>query len=88
VLLPLALTTVLEEQAGIYEFQLHQIDHHTLNLQIPQTGGHADIALQRGCRVLKDFVALQGAGSVHITSQTGVPMQRGKSGKTQRVMAA
>jgi phenylacetate-CoA ligase len=41
-ILPLALTTVIEEQAGVYDFQLRQIDASTLL---------ASLARRRGCRV-------------------------------------
>lgn len=88
VLLPLALTTVLEEQAGLYEFQLHRRDAHTLELQVPQTGEQAAAALRRGCQVLSTFVKLQGGVAVRVTGRQGVAMQRGKSGKTPRVIAA
>ena len=87
-LLPLALTTVLEEQAGLYEFQLHQKDDQTLVLQVPQTGEQAAAALRQGCRVLEAFVHLQGATSARVTSRQGATLQRGKSGKTPRVLAA
>jgi hypothetical protein len=87
-LLPLALTTVLEEQAGLYEFQLHQRDAQTLELQLPQTGVAADVAVARGAQALQDFALLQGVAALKIITRTGVAMQRGKSGKVPRVIAA
>jgi phenylacetate-coenzyme A ligase PaaK-like adenylate-forming protein len=86
VLLPLALTTVLEEQAGLYEFQVHQRDDHTLELQVPQTDASADASLARGQQALKDFAQLQGVVSLKIIARSGVALQRGKSGKVPRVI--
>ena len=59
-LLPLALTTVLEEQAGFYEFQLQQRDAQTLELQLPQNGAAADVAMARGAQALQDFALQRG----------------------------
>ena len=87
-LLPLALTTVLEEQAGLYEFQLHQRDEQTLELQVPQSGAAADAALVRGAQVLQDFALLQGLAALNIFKRSGAALDRGKSGKVPRVIAA
>lgn len=87
VLFPLALTTVLEEQAGLYEFQLYQRDAHTLELQVPHSGAAASAALARASQALRDFVRLQGVATPHITTQQGATLQRGRSGKVPRVIA-
>ena len=88
VLLPLALTTLLEEEAGLYEFQLRQRDGQTLELQIPQTGPMADAALARGGRALQHFARQQGVPTLHIRMRPGVDLQRGHSGKVPRVIPA
>ena len=87
-LLPLALTTVLEEQAGLYEFQLHQRDVQTLELQLPQTGVAADVAVARGAQALQDFALLQSVAALKIITRTVVAQQRGNSGKVPRAIAA
>ena len=86
-LLPLALTTVLEEQAGLYAFQLRQRDARTLELQIPQTGAAAEALLARGSQVLQDFACLQGLAGLAVRTRQGAALQRGKSGKVPRVIA-
>ena len=87
VLLPLALTTVIEEDAGLYEFQLYQRDGQTLELQVPQTGASADAARARACQALQDFARLQGVTALRVIARQGVALQRGKSGKVPRVIA-
>ena len=53
-LLPMALTTVIEEQAGVYDFQLRQVDARTLALRLPgddEAASHPSRALpSRRCR--------------------------------------
>jgi phenylacetate-coenzyme A ligase PaaK-like adenylate-forming protein len=87
-LLPLALTTVLEEQAGLYEFQLHQRDGQTLELRVPHSGALADAALARGAQALQDFARQQGVAALTVRTRQGVALQRGKSGKVPRVIAS
>jgi phenylacetate-coenzyme A ligase PaaK-like adenylate-forming protein len=88
VLLPMALTTVLEEQAGLFEFQLRQRDAQTLELAIPQSGTQGDEAMQRGCAALQEFLHQHGLVSTRIVRQTGAVLRQGSSGKTARVLAA
>ena len=86
-LLPLALTTVLEEEAEVYEFQLRQRDERTLVLRLDIEGPEARIALAR-CRVaLRNFAAAQGVPTVRIVGELGKPISKGRSGKAQRVVA-
>ncbi len=86
-LLPLAITTVLEEQAGLYEFQLRQRDGKTLELQVPQTGEAVELALARGSQALQDYARVQGSVALTIITRTGIALQRGHSGKVARVVA-
>ena len=86
-LLPLALTTVLEDEAGVFDFQLRQRDRHTLvlllNLQGPQA---ADTAVR--CRAaLKRFAAAQGVTPFRIMVELGKSASAGRSGKVQRIVA-
>jgi len=87
-LLPLALTTVLEEQAGLYEFQLRQLNSLSLELQVPQSGAQAEAALARGSQALQDYARVQGVATLRVFTKDGVALRRGNSGKVPRVIAA
>jgi phenylacetate-coenzyme A ligase PaaK-like adenylate-forming protein len=87
-LLPLALSTVLEDEAGIFDFQLRQTGAAELQLLLgpcaPDTA-----AAQSGCRQrLAEFAAAQGAAELHITTQRVDSLPLGRSGKLKRVVAA
>lgn len=86
-LLPLALTTVLEDQAGVFDFQVRQKDDHTLVLRLAQQGAEAVAAMARCRRVLKMFAAAQGLKPIHVVEELGQAVPRGRSGKACRVMA-
>lgn len=86
-LLPLALTTILEDEAGVYEFQLRQRDARTLVLRLEIEGPEARIALAR-CRVaLRNYAAAQGLPTIRIVGELGKPVSKGRSGKAQRIVA-
>lgn len=85
-LLPLALSTVLEEQAGVFDFQVRQVDARTLVLRL---GGPREQALARmpRCReVLLRYAAGQGAVGLRVLDECGEPVPRGRSGKALRVV--
>lgn len=86
-LLPLALSTVLEDDAGVFDFQLCQRDAHTLALRLGQRGAGAAAAAARCRRVLQDFAARQGLEPIRVVHETGSHVRRGRSGKVQRVVA-
>ena len=82
-LLPLALTTALEDEAGVFDFQVGQLDAHTLSLALPDG---VDAATRQRChQVLTDFATRQGATALAIVDQPA--WQRGRSGKLKRVLA-
>ena len=85
-LLPLALTTVLEDEAGLFDFQLCQREDGSLLLRLPQTGSEADAALARAGDVLRDYVQGQGALPPRIDGETGCATPRGRSGKACRIL--
>lgn len=87
VLLPMALTTVLEEQGHLFEFQLRRVDGQTLELAIPQSGVQGDAAIERACTALQQFLQMQGLSQARIVRRTGTALQRGSSGKAPRVLA-
>jgi phenylacetate-CoA ligase len=84
--LPLALSTVLEDDAGLFDFQLVQQGPGDLLLRTGLRGPAASDALRRGRATLEAFLAQQGAPGVHIHCRSGQPGRRGRSGKVQRVV--
>lgn len=86
-LLPLALTTVLEDEAGVFDFQLRQQGDHTLVLRLDLHGEPAAMAMSR-CRVaLQNFAAMQGLVPIRVIAELGQAIPKGRSGKAQRVVA-
>jgi len=86
-LVPLALTTVLEEDARLFDFQLRQTGPATLRLSTAARDDAAREALARGARALRGFLQAQGAGAVRVSTRSGVQPPPGRSGKTRRVVA-
>lgn len=85
-LLPLALTTVLEESAGLFDFQICQKDDRTLVLRLPSEGREGRAALTKARRVLSAFVEAQGALPITVKGELGVRVPRGRSGKSCRIL--
>lgn len=85
-LLPLAVSTVLEEQAGLFDFQVRQRNDHTLVLCLPGRGEAAAQALARGCAALAAFATAQGARDTQVKGELGHTTPRGHSGKCCRIM--
>jgi phenylacetate-coenzyme A ligase PaaK-like adenylate-forming protein len=86
--LPLALTTVLEDDAGLFDFQIVQQGPCDLLLRTGMCGTQAELALQRARRVLGQFLESQGAAGVHVHCRSGEPGRAGRSGKVLRVVSA
>lgn len=87
-LLPLALGTVLEDEAGLFDYQLVQDGPRALRLSTAGCGPQAEAALCRGRDALVKFVAAQGGGTVHVRCRSGVDAAPGRSGKRQRIVCA
>lgn len=85
-LLPLALTTVLEDDARLFEFQLRQHDARTLVLRVPLPATQAGPALARGLEVLRGFCARQGLHQVELIGEAGPLPPPPRSGKCCRVV--
>lgn len=85
-LLPLALSTLLEQDAGLYDFQVVQQGPCDLLLRTEQRGASAVDALRRARDVLGNFLEQEGATGVHIHCHSGQVVRRGRSGKVQRVV--
>jgi phenylacetate-CoA ligase len=85
--LPLAISTVLEDDADLFDFQLVQQGPCTLLLRTAMRGAEATATLRRARTVLAAFLSGQGAEGLRIHCHTGEPSQRGRSGKVARVLA-
>lgn len=86
-LLPLALTAVLEDDAGVFDFHLRQIDSRTLVLRLPLEGEAGQAAMARCRSALKAFAAVQGLAPIRVRAELGEPVPRGRSGKACRIVA-
>jgi phenylacetate-coenzyme A ligase PaaK-like adenylate-forming protein len=86
-LLPLALTTVLEDDAGTFDFQLSQRDDHTLVLRLDLHDAQAAATMARCSTALENFAATQGVVPICVIAELGQAIPRGRSGKAQRVVA-
>lgn len=83
-LLPLAIATVMEDEAGVFDFQLCQRDDRTLVLRL----GPGEGARRARCHeVLQRHARAQGLPGLCLLDEPGTPPQRGRSGKVQRVVA-
>lgn len=85
-LLPLALITLLEDEAGVLDFQIVQHGSRTLALSVGAALGPA--ALQRSSAVLRGWLRDQGLAGVRVQAHAGPPQVQARSGKLQRVVAA
>lgn len=85
--LPLALTTVLETEAELFDFQLEQTGPSALQLRTSMHGAPAQQGLRKGHQALSRFLARQGAPGVDIGVRAGCTYRPGRSGKVARVLA-
>jgi len=85
-LLPLAVSTVLEEQAGLFDFQVCQKDARTLQLRLPQSGSEGRAALAMGRKALQEYARAQGSMPLNVKGVLGCQVPRGRSGKSCRIL--
>jgi len=87
-LLPLALTTVLEDEAGVFDFELQQLGPQRLRLALgPRCT--VDAALHKRCKAaLTAFARSLGALPPDITVTRLAPAPASASGKVKRIRAA
>ena len=86
-LLPLALSTVLEDNAGVFDFYLLQIDACTLELHLPLEGQAGQQALARCLAELHTFATAMGLAPIQVHGKLGNTAPRGRSGKACRIVA-
>jgi phenylacetate-coenzyme A ligase PaaK-like adenylate-forming protein len=84
-LLPLALSTVMEEAAGVFDFQIVQRDDHTLVVRLPEQGDAGKQTLSRCRRALMAFASEHGVERLQVLGELGQLVPRGRSGKACRV---
>lgn len=86
-LLPLALTTVLEDDAGVFDFHVRQRDDRTLVLRLALQGAEGEAAVVRCRAALERFAQAQELKPIKLLSELGLAIPRGRSGKAQRIVA-
>jgi phenylacetate-CoA ligase len=86
-LLPLALTTVIEEQAGITQFQLLRTAADRLELRFEPTVDAPLAAFARARQALLGYLATLGLGNVRIAHGHASPLRHASSGKLSRVLS-
>jgi len=86
--LPLALCTVLEDEAGLFDFQVVQKGPCELLLSSSSGGEEAGRTLRRAASLLGAFLEGQGTRGVQVHCRSGQRFRRGRTGKIKRVIAA
>ncbi len=86
-MLPLALTTLLEDQAGVFDFQLRQRDPGHWCLTLGPGAAHTRAVRERCRGLLADFARLQGAPGLRVVTRVADSLPLGRSGKRQRIVA-
>jgi phenylacetate-coenzyme A ligase PaaK-like adenylate-forming protein len=87
-LLPLALSTVIEEEAGVTRFQLLCLSPTRLELRFEAEVVEAKAAFQRVQAVLAAYLATHGLPDVKIEHGSEPPLRHPRSGKLERVRLA
>lgn len=85
--LPLAISSVLDDEVGLCDFQLVQEGPQDISLRTGLRGPVAQGIVQRAGQALAAFFDRQGAQGVRIHYRSGGPGQLGASGKLLRVVA-
>jgi len=87
-LLPLALVSLLEDEAGVFDFQLRQTGPRSLHLLLGPLAAREPEAAERCRRLLAAFAAAQGALAPRIAVDLVPTLPLGSSGKLQRIVRA
>jgi phenylacetate-coenzyme A ligase PaaK-like adenylate-forming protein len=89
-LAPLALTTVLEDEAGVFDFQLRRSGPRALQLDVYCGRDDDDVdAAPRAAAALRAFLRTQGLGTTRVNwHRDARSATRGRSGKQRRVVCA
>ena len=84
---PLALVGLLENDAGVFDFQLVQCGADRLRLDLHADGGGSQRQWRQARTVLRSYLHAHGLDNVQLTHRCGVLQVPGRSGKLQRVVA-
>ena len=87
-LLPLALSTLLEDEAGVFDFQLQALGPCRWRLTLGADEDPSPARRERCRRLLAAFARQQGAVAPHIETRLAEAIPAGRSGKRQRILAA
>jgi phenylacetate-CoA ligase len=88
-LLPLALSTVVEEAAGVHRFQIVQDAADRLRLRLDVAGaGARKAAWQAAAHALRNYLRQQALPNVRVTLDSHPPTADPRSGKLRQVIAA
>ena len=87
-LLPLALCTVLEDEAGVFDFQLRALGPSRWRLTLGDDEDPSPARRERCRHRLTAFARQQGAIPPHIETRRAEAIPAGRSGKRQRIVAA
>lgn len=85
-LVPLALATVLEDDAQVFDFQIEQTGPTTVVLRLGPGQADPAAAAARAVAVLQRWFGEHGLAAVAIDCRGGEPLVRGRSGKIKRVI--
>lgn len=86
-MLPMALSTVLEDEAGLTRFQLLQLDADALELRLDASEPHPGEAFVRGHAALCRYLARHGLSNVSVRLGQRPLHAATRSGKLRRVQA-
>jgi phenylacetate-CoA ligase len=85
--LPLALSTLLEDEAGVFDFQLLQRDASSVAVRVGASAQDARRAIARCSKALRELARRDHLHGLRILEEPGVPLLQGHSGKVKRVIA-
>jgi phenylacetate-CoA ligase len=85
---PLALVTVLENDADVFDFQLVQCGDDCIRVDVCQCGEAGRRQLRRARHALGAYLHSQGLDRVRLSGRCGITVHHGPSGKVQRVVVA
>ena len=85
-LVPLALSTVLEDDAQVFDFQLERHGEREIRLRLGPGQPDRDAAAARAGEALQAWLRSQGLSGVKIDYRPDEPLRMGRSGKIARVV--
>ncbi len=86
-LLPMALTTIVEEAADVHRFQIVQSHDTTLMLRLDIAGvERKQVAFRAAAHALRDYLAGQGVTHPHVSLDERLPIPDRRSGKLREVI--